>query len=776
MEHAALKGLSYFIDCSNKPANFNTTLLEFLKSKANVRKMDPKVRYQVYDLLRKLVNEKSKTGTSMHGEIIYSIVAIIDGENNPENLLLCFNMISAVLKNFDNLEPYVEDIFEWLGSYYPLDYSPADDGSQDAITKIQRSDLVDALYDCFYANQLNADYLFEILLEKLDSNVMSTKLESLNCLIRCYHEFPLESVKKYNSTVWTAIRASCLRKIETLDQRFFELSLTALGSLAQKLSEDKELHFVFLSDMYEELSIAFRKPEMELFEPAARLMTHAILPTIMGFDYVLDKILPVSLNALEAQELRPLPGLTYLIQKLSIQYPDARLKPESLSKLQKLVVILAKFTEKDQWALKLLDAIVSYSIDLSDQDVDEITKVLDENYRRSKSAQLERCLALFCLRYKRLQSVGIETQGYELKNLLSVFPGQVQTSEHSLRIFLRVIITLLHSLSEADLSSLNVDDLASFLTRLRNHAQPGEVVQMIAQIHAIILNKFNNEETTKIAMTMFSSDCCQRLIPASDDGREKSHQVYLPIIAWSFKALVIRNHQLSTPLVNLVLNYVTSDRTETDAAIDGARMFRFILSETEDAPLEALWSPDRSYRKFALYKQKFYVQTSKEIKLRYQKESSDSQKRQTLLCCVAIQLPNLPLSVFKKDLEWLIRELILVMSTMTDANQDNYLDILYHCLTSLMKRDIGDQFGSFISSIIDLNLKNASPSRTLRVRKASLDCLASIAGSVKHSDLLMYRSDTVERLQPCLSDKKRIVREAAAKARLKWVLIGQPIG
>ncbi|XP_050677802.1 MMS19 nucleotide excision repair protein homolog [Leptidea sinapis] len=63
---------------------------------------------------------------------------------------------------------------------------------------------------------------------------------------------------------------------------------------------------------------------------------------------------------------------------------------------------------------------------------------------------------------------------------------------------------------------------------------------------------------------------------------------------------------------------------------------------------------------------------------------------------------------------------------------------------------------------------------SMDVRIKSLQCLYEIANNYKTVLLLPYKSDVIFGLAPSLDDKKRLVRDAAVRARTRWYLVGAP--
>jgi len=538
MQKSTLNCLSYFVDCNNKPPRFNKTVLDFLKTKINVQQLDADNRALVYEIIRKIIMERRSKANSIDSDLVYSLVHLIEGESNPANLLLCFKLVSYVLKNFEDLEPFIDDLFDWMSSYYPIDYTPLGEDNP-KFSHIERSDLVEALYECFYANKSNADNLQTLLLEHLDSNRLSSKLESLECLIKCYQEFPLLSVKKFSTSLWATVRMDCLKKISMVDAKLLSLSCQALSALTTKLSEDDETYFTFITDMFEELNVAFIKPEMDMFEPAARLVCHAVQPRLLGFNYILAKLMPIALNASSCGEFRPFSGLAYIFEQIHQFHPKSSLNLETVELIDRLVLRILELVEVDSSSLRLLNAIIRYKTDLNKK--------------------------------------------------------------------------------------------------------------------------------------VFSA-----------------------------------------------------------------------------------------------------------INTRYNK---NDLRRYILLCMLSIQIPDLSAASAEKDFEWLMREVIRLLCDLKEEvtnsdmkSSEGAIYLLYNCIDCLIQKDNTTNLAGLLGSLIDLNLFFAQESKKLKVRKTALACLFNIATSFKHSELLPLRQTVVHRLKPCLSDKKRIVRQIAASARLRWVLVGQPIG
>lgn len=773
MEQPVLKCLSYFVDCNRKPEKFNRAVLEFLKTKINVHQLTNKSRSLVYEISKKIVHERRSKAKTIDSDLLYSIIHMIEGENNPQNLMICFSLVSYIMKNFDELEPYIDDLFEWLASYYPIDYTPKDsDGGA-----IRRTDLVEALEECFFANVLNSENLQTLLLEKLESSPTPFKIESLKSLTKCYYMFPLVSIKDYASSLWTSIRMNCLKKLDTVNQELLAASYEALSGLTSKLGQDRELYMRFVIDLYEELAIAFRKPEMDLFEPATRLIVHAALPRHDGFDYILDKILPISLNAIKSKELRPVAGLVYLFEHMFIRHEDLKLKDDVTDLICNIVADLGDSVSADVNCLRLINSLVKSRVNFNKEALSNLREKLLKSLDSSSQLDFEESLALINISYNSAAS--IEDL---LKSVDNYYQGDSKMQVHEFSIYLRQIILILNSAPKEELVKLS-NELGLFLGEIRRSVSTQKIrsqsLENIGRLHAIVFNKLTNEATSSLAMELFQSDFCQSLIPTTTEDAVMSAQLYIPVIKWVLKSLVLRNHQLVMPIVNLLLNFLSSDKVDGSVALTSCGgVFTFILAEDQSD----LFKKDNHYQIFALYKQKFYSQASKEIKVRVGSDI-DATKRHIMICLLALQVPHLSTGAYKKDLEWLTRELLKIIQHYKDESKESrkctvedIVTVIYNCIISFIRNRAIEDLQGHLGTIVDLSLSSACEANSLEMRRKALSCLTEIASGLDDKALLPLRSAVVDKLRICLSDKKRLVRQEAAAARLKWVLVGQPVG
>lgn len=111
-------------------------------------------------------------------DFVYGIISALDGERDPRNLMFLFALLPTFIKHIP-LGHLVEEMFEVISCYYPIDFHPAPDDP----AAVSRQDLADALKPCLCASSQFADLCFVLLIEKLDSSLRLAKIDSLKLLV-----------------------------------------------------------------------------------------------------------------------------------------------------------------------------------------------------------------------------------------------------------------------------------------------------------------------------------------------------------------------------------------------------------------------------------------------------------------------------------------------------------------------------------------------------------------------------------------------------------------
>lgn len=115
----------------------------------------------------------------MAGDFVYGLINSIDGERDPRNLDIIFSFMPEFLSTYPLLH-LAEEMFEIFACYFPIDFNPS---KQDSAA-ITRDELAMKLTNCLVANNEFAEGTVVLAVEKLESELLVAKLDSIMLLAR----------------------------------------------------------------------------------------------------------------------------------------------------------------------------------------------------------------------------------------------------------------------------------------------------------------------------------------------------------------------------------------------------------------------------------------------------------------------------------------------------------------------------------------------------------------------------------------------------------------
>ena len=121
-------------------------------------------RFYTLKLLSNFLNLSSKSCFKAE-EFIKISLDSMDGEKDPRNILLVFELITKIndTLNKDFLDNYVQNFYDILDNYYPIDFTPPKNSPE----KITADDLKNKLNESFLSNYT----YFKLLIDSIKGNI-----------------------------------------------------------------------------------------------------------------------------------------------------------------------------------------------------------------------------------------------------------------------------------------------------------------------------------------------------------------------------------------------------------------------------------------------------------------------------------------------------------------------------------------------------------------------------------------------------------------------------
>ncbi|KAM9326174.1 MMS19 nucleotide excision repair protein homolog [Gastrophryne carolinensis] len=269
-----LQGLKALSMSEVFPQGLVVSVLKSIFQEVHVQSLLQVDRHTVYMIITNFMNSQEEELKSLGADFTFGFIQVMDGEKDPRNLLVAFHIVHDIITKSYSLGPFVEELFEVVSCYFPIDFNPPPNDPHG----ITREDLIVGLRAVLAATPRFAEFLLPLLIEKMDSDVQSAKLDSLQTLRAACTVYGQKELKEFLPGLWSSIRREVFQtsseKIEseglsTLQALSASLSRSVLGSDSQDSLEP------FLDNILQDCKHHLCEPDMKLVWPSAKLLQAA---------------------------------------------------------------------------------------------------------------------------------------------------------------------------------------------------------------------------------------------------------------------------------------------------------------------------------------------------------------------------------------------------------------------------------------------------------------------------------------------------------------------
>ncbi|KAG2462018.1 MMS19 protein, partial [Polypterus senegalus] len=205
---------------------------------------------------------------------VFGFIQAVDGEKDPRNLLLSFQIAQNIINRKYELGTFTEELFEVTSCYFPIDFNPPPNDPHG----ITQKDLVLSLRAVLSGTPQFAEFLLPLLIEKLDSDIQSAKLDALQTLTACVASYGHKELKEFLPSLWSSIRREVF---QTASEKVESAGLSALHGLTACLSrsvltcDSEDSLETFLNLIVKDCQHHLCEPDLKLVWPSAKLLQAA---------------------------------------------------------------------------------------------------------------------------------------------------------------------------------------------------------------------------------------------------------------------------------------------------------------------------------------------------------------------------------------------------------------------------------------------------------------------------------------------------------------------
>ncbi|XP_053168442.1 MMS19 nucleotide excision repair protein homolog isoform X2 [Hemicordylus capensis] len=278
--------------CEELAPGLAVSVLKAIFQEVHVQSLLQLDRHTVYTIITNFMISREAELKGLGADFTFGFIQVMDGEKDPRNLLVAFQIVQDIIVKGYTLGPFAEELFEVTSCYFPIDFTPPPNDPHG----IQREDLIVGLRAVLTSTPVFAEFLLPLLIEKMDSDVQSAKLDSLQTLNAACTVYGQKELKEFLPSLWSSLRREVF---QTASERIEAEGLSALRALAtclsrQVLSSDDEDHLdSFLRGILQDCKHHLCEPDMKLVWPSAKLLQAAAGASLRAYYQITSSVLPL---------------------------------------------------------------------------------------------------------------------------------------------------------------------------------------------------------------------------------------------------------------------------------------------------------------------------------------------------------------------------------------------------------------------------------------------------------------------------------------------------
>uniref|UniRef100_A0AAQ6IF49 MMS19 nucleotide excision repair protein n=1 Tax=Anabas testudineus TaxID=64144 RepID=A0AAQ6IF49_ANATE len=765
-----LQGLKALTRCTALPTGSAVSMLRSLFQDVHVQVKLDIIRIQNY------FNESTEL-KGLGADFVFGFVQSMDGERDPRNLLLAFQIAQNIINRGYDLGKFTEELFEVTSCYFPIDFTPPPNDPH-GITKEQ---LIQALRAVLAGTPKFAEFLLPLLIEKLDSDVQSAKLDSLQTLCA----FNVSVLILLFSVVIVSLQV-----FQTSSEKIESAGLAALTALTSCLSrsvlnsDSEDSLSTFLDVVLKDCKHHLCEPDLKLVWPSAKLLQAACSASNRASHIIAASAMPSLIEQYNTRTQR------FELICVSVFHPSMLEESVFLAFRQSLCSMVFSALSETNSSLQITATSVLTSLAqqaglLLDSDielaVDHLTRLLlteEDDRVRSASPLLSSTFFAYCSVYVFKIHVHVFHEVCWFPFLVStfrVFRFAGQTASRAVSLFLDGDVSFLPDNSfpsnihgyltqqgDSWTQSQMVCLLMGCVCSLPRSVEVPQIDQLLSQLEemscscshplsytsaakcfAALVNKRSQGDSLDSFIQRTMKRVCSELDSPSSPVRVQA----FTLMIWVAKALLLRYHPLSTALTDKLFSLLD----DADLGPMAAEGFSLLMSDSVDVLNRACHADVR-----IMYRQRFFSENSAKLVQGF--NAAPQEKKSNYLKALSNIVNKLPKQVQVTELPALLSLLLEALSCPDQGVQLSTLSCLEPVLIDPPPALI-QQLEALVSRLLALV---GSPAMNVRI--ASLRCIHALS----RFPILPFRARVLRALAQPLDDKKRLVRREAVQARGEW--------
>eukprot|EP01133_Synstelium_polycarpum_P012191 gene12191-14268_t len=747
----------------------------------------------------------------LKGDFMAGYIQFIDGEKDPRNIVFSFRLLPKVIESIPEFKNFTDSLFEILSCYFPISFNPkANDPN--AIT---RDDLVTSLLQCFSISPLFAEHAIPFFIDKICSNVIDTKIESLKTMTYCCEKYGPSAVKPFLEDIWSTLRSQILtHKNATV----IEESKKTIFYLTRSLARDQSVLEVFLSIINKEcLHHIKSSQDTKLSVACASILYQVVCATVLSSKIVLAHVLPhlfdffqeltlqlssdpvhksneqLSVVALfndllkanlisfqshtDGDDQEPFVERLYNLLISLLANVSILVRTLAVESLSNLYITTSNrgspsvFLLSEDQRQVIIKSLISFLNDPDDSFRQLFIQVIGHDIGTDSSNIRKTMAPCLSTIHSIIQNTSKQTQFEAISKCIDIFVkgdlsqldlpdfkdkfAPFDTNNQNQKLLIPILAGIV-SQARFDVSTVDAN-LVEILLRQSLDANVNEgISNACARSLASIVNKQPQQSQYTLAYI-------QEQIVAHIKTDSSIKLQALNTLVWITKALITNVSPINIQLGEILTKLIGSQ--DTDISQRAAHSFEVLLDDDKE-----ILNIESGATVKVLYKQRFFTLMFPVLLDSFkqcQQDSNQSISSQYLVAIAAL-LQNVPKEVLLGELDQVLPIVLhSLKSTQSDLLSSGLLTLLM--LTNEASTSIIPHLDTLVAALIVISVNGV----TLNLRKSSLEILTLISRVVPYKTSFIYKNQVIAGIIPALDDKKRLVRREASKCRNSWFILQQ---
>ncbi|TPX40124.1 hypothetical protein SeMB42_g04427 [Synchytrium endobioticum] len=261
------------------------------------------VRNAIFRILSALMYKIPSGIASLGSDFAIGYIRVMDGEKDPRNLLVAFDVLRQILLRVPLSSAHVQELFDLTFAYFPITYRPPPGDP----LNISAEDLKAALRSCLTATNAFAPFAMAQLMDKMETTTGSGKRDTMLTIAVAIPTYGPDCLLPYAKDLSQGLKAEVFQAADEAHQKDATTCVTAVAkglSSATATSSSNPLE-VFIDPILEDAVANLKEPDSKFAKQCSALLEAVASASDPACTYVVNTVCGQILDQYSVEMISP---------------------------------------------------------------------------------------------------------------------------------------------------------------------------------------------------------------------------------------------------------------------------------------------------------------------------------------------------------------------------------------------------------------------------------------------------------------------------------------